>query len=241
MGNNIKYVIAALPRSGTKYISTVLTKLGLNCSHELYFNCNTCKFSDDQKDSAFGDSSWMSVPYIDKLPPGTVVFHQLRDPIKVLNSNMPPDGDSYFRIWDSTGLLSDPLYKTHPWKRFIWKSTQNWVWPDGGGNVPHSKEEIQRLIHWWENWNLWVEFSATKRFDITYVRYRIEDLSPELLEQIYYLIKDEKEQSTTVKERCVETLSEVSTILNRHREPNTYIVPDMLPASARLLMYKYGY
>jgi len=235
----LKYVIASMPRSGTKYISTVLTKLGLSCGHELVFNTN--HFSLPRK-TLLGEASWMAVPYLDRLPPGTIVFHQLRDPIKVLNSNLPPGGDSYFRTWDeNAGLASDPLYgKNIPWKRFIWENTQEWVWPGGVSNEPESEEEIRRLIHWWENWNLWVEFSTCKRYDLSYIRYRLEDLDAERLQQITSIITASFDYEVSLKS-CKEALESVSKQSNRHRKPNEKITLDMIPASARLLMHKYGY
>jgi hypothetical protein len=181
----------------------------------------------------------MSVPYLKHLSPGTVVLHQIRDPIKVLNSNLPPGGDSYFRTWDeNAGLPSDPLYnKAIPWKRFIWENTLDWVWPHGGGKEPESPEEVERLIHWWMNWNLWIEYASLQRADLTYVRYRLEDLTPDTLYQMTQVISP----GVKLLSECETVLSEVSTTMNRHRTPNTRITADILPAAARLLMYRYGY
>jgi len=239
--SNIRYVVASLPRSGTKYISTVLTKIGLRCGHEQFFGLKRSEVRLTSVSEIFGDASWMSVPYIQSLPPGTIVFHQVRDPIKVLNSNLPSGGDSYFRTWDeNAGLSSDPFYKKElPWKRFIWNHTQDWVWPHGGGEVPEGKEEIQRLIHWWINWNLWIEFSSLKRSDLTYVRYRLEDLTSDILYQMVQLIS-ESSSSITIKD-CEKAIAEVPSTTNRHRKPNSKITVDMLSPAARLLMYRYGY
>lgn len=188
----------------------------------------------------WGDSSWMAVPYIEKLPPGIVIFHQLRDPLKVLNSNLPVGGDSYFRTWDgNAGLASDTLYKKSiPWKRFIWDNTQNWVWPDGVASEAESSEEIERLIHWWINWNLWIEFSAMKRSDLIYIRYRLEDMDANLLQNISDVINP---NTVPTIQLCEDTLKEISTTTNRHRTPNDRITVDILPPAARLLMYRYGY
>ncbi len=239
--SSIRYVIASLPRSGTKYISKVLTKLGLKCAHEGHMRFNKCRLEWDDEPGIWGDSSWMTVPYIGFLPPGTVVFHQLRDPIKVLNSNLPPGGDSYFRTWDEhAGLATDPFYnKPIKWKRFIWEQTQDWIWPDKIAEGPESPEEIERLIHWWLNWNLWIEYSATRRSDLVYVRYKLEDMDADLLQNIASAI-----QPGIVGPRlqhCQNILKEVSTTINRHRTPNDRITVEMLSPAARLLMYRYGY
>ena len=251
--SQIRYVVASLPRSGTKYISKVLTELGQNCGHEHSFTCvgggkgsgqlTTAKgvCIREEAPEVWGDASWFSVPLISKLPPGTVVFHQLRDPIKVLNSNLPPGGDSYFRTWDeNAGLKSDPLYnKNIPYKRFVWESTQDWVWPAGVAEGPESQEEIERLIHWWINWNLWIEFAAMQRSDLLYVRYKLEDLDRHLLQNIGRVIQPDIVGPRL--EHCQDILEKVPTTTNRHRTPNDRITVDMLPPAARLLMYRYGY
>jgi len=238
--SSIRYVVASLPRSGTKYISKVLTKLGLNCAHEGHMCYNRCRTRRNEAE-VWGDSSWMSVPYIDRLPPGTVVFHQLRDPIKVLNSNLPPGGDSYFRTWDeNAGLSTDPLYgKPILHKRFIWDHTRDWVWPAGAGPGIESPEEIARLIHWWVNWNLWIESATLRRNDLMYIRYRLEDMSPEMLRDIASIIIRPGAPPKT--QHCADVLGKVSSTLNRHRTPNDKVTVEMLPAAAQLMMYRYGY
>jgi len=219
----------------------VLTKLGQNCAHEGHMSYNKYETAWDDGPNVWGDASWMVVPYIESLPSGTVVLHQLRDPLKVLNSNLPPGGDSYFRTWNEhAGLESDPLYeKPIPWKRFIWEKTSDWVWPDGVAEGPESPEEIERLIHWWTNWNLWIECAASQRADLTYVRYRLEDLDWELLQNIGRLLTDIKVGPR--RQHCESILKDVSTTTNRHRAPNDRITIDMLPPTARLLMHRYGY
>jgi hypothetical protein len=249
--SQIRYVVASLPRSGTKYISKVLTELGQNCGHERSFTCvsgqgdryTTAQGICIREDApeVWGDASWLSVPLISKLPAGTVVFHQLRDPLKVLNSNLPPGGDSYFRTWDeNAGLETDPLYnKPIPYKRYVWENTRDWVWPGKIADGPETLEEIERVVHWWVNWNLWIEFSAMKRSDLVYVRYRLEDMSADLLQNIGNVIQPKVVPPRI--EHCREILDKVSTTTNRHREPNDRITAEMLSPAARLLAYRYGY
>ena len=242
--SQIRYVVASLPRSGTKYIAKILTELGQNCGHERSFTCSMGGMGVVDVPNApdvWGDASWLSVPLIAQLPPGTVVFHQLRDPLKVLNSNLPPGGDSYFRTWDeNAGLETDPLYKKPiPYKRYIWDNTQDWVWPNGVAKEAESPEEIQRLIHFWTNWNLWIESSAMKRSDLVYVRYRLEDMEDHLLQNIGSVIQPDVVPPRL--QHCQEILSKVPTTVNRHRTPNNRITIEMLSPAARLLMYRYGY
>ena len=233
-------MVASLPRSGTKYISVVLTKLGLCCGHEVHFNCRSHRTSVDEGPPIWGDASWMSMPFIEELPSNTVVLHQTRDPLKVLNSNLPPGGDSYFRTWDyHAGLISDPLYnKPIPWKRFIWDHTQDWVWPDELAEGPESKQEIDRLLFWWMNWNSAIEYHTLKRSDLVYIRYRVEDLDSSVLLNIVKILDPE---SGVTEGQCADVLKEVSTTTNRHREPNNRITFDMLSPANKMLMLRYGY
>jgi hypothetical protein len=239
---NLRYVVAGLPRSGTKYISKVLTNLGLDCGHERHFGYERATL-EREAEGIWGDASWMSVPYLKALPPGTVVFHQMRNPINVLNSNLPPGGDSYFRTWDEhAGLESDPLYnKSIPWKKFIWDTTQDWVWPQGGGEEPEGPEEIQRLIHWWMNWNLWIESAVLRRSDLQYIRYRIEDLNPDNWPLLQDICKVISPGETKGQGEIQAVLEDVSGTTNRHREPNTRITTSILPVVAQLTMMRYGY
>ena len=239
---NLRYVVAGLPRSGTKYISKALTGLGLDCGHERHFGYEKATL-ERAEDGIWGDASWMSVPYLKALPPGTVVLHQMRDPIKVLNSNLPPGGDSYFRTWDEhAGLPSDKLYnKAIPWKKFIWDTTQDWVWPPGTNEGPEGPEEIQRLIHWWMNWNIWIESAVLRRADLQYIRYRLEDLTADNWPLLRDICKVLDPSNTKGQGEVQSVLKGISNTTNRHREPNTRITTDMLPAVAQLTMMRYGY
>jgi hypothetical protein len=240
--SNLRYIVAGLPRSGTKYISKVFTSLGLDCGHERHFGYDRATV-ERVAEGIWGDASWMSAPYLKALPSGTVVLHQMRNPINVLNSNLPPGGDSYFRTWDEhAGLKSDPLYnKNIPWKKFIWDTTQDWVWPQGGGEEPEGPEEIQRLIHWWMNWNIWIESTALRRSDLQYIRYRIEDLNSDNWTLLRDICKVIDPQHTKGEGEVKAVLEEIPRTTNRHREPNTRITTSMLPVVAQLTMMRYGY
>ena len=220
-------------------MSIVLSKLGLKCSHEGVFHYNPF-MEVKEKEGVWGDASWMATPQISTLPSGTIVLHQVRDPIKVLNSNLPPGGDSYFRTWDeNAGLDSDPLYgKDLPWKRYIWKHTKDWVWPNKIADEPESSAEIERLIHWWMNWNLWIEYATLKRSDLVYVRYRIEDVNSWTLTNLVELLDPSIRIDNLI---CESILQNIPTTTNRHRTPNSRITIDMLPPAVRLLMIRYGY
>ena len=75
------FLIVGCGRSGTEYISKVMEHHGIQCSHELIFNLtkNPRWFSNE--------ASWLAVPFIEEAKKqGYVIFHQMRDPVKVINS-----------------------------------------------------------------------------------------------------------------------------------------------------------
>lgn len=80
----IDFVIASTGRSGSRYVSQVLTKAGIPTGHEDWFTTPARKVERDK--SIKGDSSCFSVPYLSEFE--GIVFHQVRHPLKVLTSLM---------------------------------------------------------------------------------------------------------------------------------------------------------
>src|SRR5437870_668008 len=79
----IPFVVASTPRSGTGYIAQLLSALGVACGHEKYFNKKSQTY---HVQTLEGCSSWLSVPFLDRLPVQTVVLHQIRDPVRTINA-----------------------------------------------------------------------------------------------------------------------------------------------------------
>src|SRR5262245_57962235 len=100
----IRFIVAGCPRSGTTYMAKLMTALGYPCGHERIFNIWRIlgldvrpeiggDFRDPmtaffQLDAKKGDASFLAIPYMDQLPEGTVVFHQVRNPLEVIRSLM---------------------------------------------------------------------------------------------------------------------------------------------------------
>lgn len=77
-----KFIIASTGRSGSRYISQVLTKAGIKCGHEDWF---TSPARNKERESGLiGDSSCFSVPHLADYD--GIVFHQVRNPLHVLTS-----------------------------------------------------------------------------------------------------------------------------------------------------------
>lgn len=80
-----KFVIMAVPRSGTTYSARYLTQIGVRCSHEGYFTPEGPKLLNrDRRFGSVGDASWMSVPFAPRMR--LKRLHQTRRPWAVISS-----------------------------------------------------------------------------------------------------------------------------------------------------------
>ncbi|OFX31117.1 MAG: hypothetical protein A2Z07_03490 [Armatimonadetes bacterium RBG_16_67_12] len=105
--------------------------------------------------SLCGDSSWLAAPYLSSLPRGTAVLHQVRDPIPVIRSLVRIrffDTPSPFRLFAEAHL---PSVKT--------------------GTL------LERSLRYWVEWNRLIQ-RAEHVPHLRYVRYRVEDVTPLLLQ-----------------------------------------------------------
>lgn len=113
----ISYVITGLPRSGTLYTQTLFKNLGLACTHEKWFNTKRqlyyARCRRENEGGPWGDVSWSAAPFLGQMDPKTVVLHQTRDHIAVLNS---------LYGWEDNGFRGGPCnedQKDHPTSKFV--------------------------------------------------------------------------------------------------------------------------
>lgn len=74
-----RFVIVGTGRHGSKYSADVLTDAGIKTGHEKWWNSVGA-----ENGSFLGESSWLAVPHLAEY--GGVVFHQVRNPLLVVNS-----------------------------------------------------------------------------------------------------------------------------------------------------------
>ena len=96
----LKFIVVGTGRSATSYTAHLFTELGIPCGHEDFFNhhANTLEnlntpVSGIARELVIGECSWSAVPFLDEFE--GKVFHQRREPLKVLNS------------WLENGLFSN--------------------------------------------------------------------------------------------------------------------------------------
>lgn len=165
----IKYIVVSSPRSGTGYTAEVLSHLGLNCGHETWFFPGRTIYH-KRGEEFWGDSSWLATPYLDKMPPTTLVLHQLRNPIKTLDSMMARR--------QLRGCKPGGKGPRGEYTKFLKLYFENW----------ESEESQQdRLARFWVEWNLKIEEQENNP-NLRYLRFKIEDMNEELLLSITSLI-----------------------------------------------------
>ena len=76
-----RFVILGSGRSGSGYIAQVLTRAGIACGHEEWWNPTGFR-----NPAILGDSSWCALDDDLSAYPDLVVFHQIRHPLDVISS-----------------------------------------------------------------------------------------------------------------------------------------------------------
>jgi hypothetical protein len=154
-----RFLVTGCGRSGTGYVSRLLTGLGAECGHELLFEVG--RLEDDVPpawpESVWGESSWLAAPFLETLAPGTVVLHQVRHPLAVVRS---------FARQNFFG-------RRHPWRAFSFRHC-----PELAEHPPM----VSNFLYWLR-WNRMAE-AARSLSDLRYLRYRVEELDRALLERI---------------------------------------------------------
>ena len=159
-----KFIITGTGRSGTGYIATLLTSLGVHCGHENVFRPDTIH-NDIEFGPYSGDASWLAAPFISQLTNNMLVFHQVRNPIAVARSFI------------GIGFFNDHPTADHmPYLRFL----------NDVGGFQHLESLEERFMFHWVHWNQYVE-EQVKYAGLSYQRYRLEDVTPEMIRHMILL------------------------------------------------------
>ena len=174
-----RYIVTGTGRSGTVALATVLTSVGIPCSHERFFNgsslekpirlmkslggenslCSHYSGLPRQQDRVVAESSYMAVPYLDApCFAATTVIHAVRNPWKVILSFL--NNIQFFR--------GEP---EHEHERFVYA-----VLPQ----LHDINNPVDRAVYYYIHWNRIIETLTLKRGREQYIFHRIED-GPEVL------------------------------------------------------------
>jgi hypothetical protein len=177
---SMRFVVTGCSRSGTKYMATLLRRLGVRCKHERVFNISRLVHNEEAVSTLQhygemeGDSSFLAAPYLSTFPPGTVVLHQVRHPVAVIRSHM---GIHFF---------SDP-YEPSEFLAFNHPDILTFIARHAPA-VFRDENEVATCMRYWVAWNSMIQ-QVEAGSEIAYLRYRIEDMDESLLRRILDLIR----------------------------------------------------
>lgn len=183
-------------RSGTGYTAALLSAAGIHCGHEALFQPRTRSVPDFG--TWDGDASWLAAPFLDRLPPGTPVVHQVRDPVEVVTSwvglrFLSTRGPYSFRrpsgpprlVWHEVKSRVErasgrSVFVARDYERFVARHTP-WV--------VEPRTTLDRCVRYWIAWNELVEAAATRR-GLPYLRVQLEELRDRYAELLGFLGRD---------------------------------------------------
>jgi hypothetical protein len=182
------FIVTGCARSGTGYTAALFSELGVSCTHEALFTPFSERFegfSDER-----GDSSWLAVPFLNELPPGTVVLHQTRHPAAVVASLVE------IRFFSEEGSRAGRDLRSR-WQvaraRGVRELATRLTTRDGRQRARRRRsdfvaflrrycpevftetDEAARAARYWVDWNN-TAARAARNLDLVYVPYRLEDL-----------------------------------------------------------------
>ncbi|MBI2706452.1 MAG: hypothetical protein HYX32_14360 [Actinobacteria bacterium] len=172
-----KFVVTGVERGGTKVAAEAFSRLGLRCGHEAIFTPDIERVP--SFGSADGDVSWLAAPFLDELPPGTIVLHQLRHPLDVIRSIIARRSVSTkphamitarYRLQRRGIRVAAPV-SNPDFVRFASRHCPDlFSYPD----------ENTRAAHYWTEWT---QLNAAGRSnpELVYREYHVEDLDGSLL------------------------------------------------------------
>jgi hypothetical protein len=101
-----------------------------------------------------GESAWQAAPHIPRLPAGTVVFHQVREPMAFIRSRLKKGLTYYDLRRRYCPIPGEPSSRT-------------------GYDAWPVERQVEYLAEFWFRWNLLVERAGKVR-RLAYYRYRLE-------------------------------------------------------------------
>lgn len=157
-----RIIVTGCGRAGTQYTARLLSSLGLETAHERVFSYDLDPTGPcwELVSSRWGrrqdaEVSWMAAPFLAAVPPGVTIWHQLRDPLKVV------------RCWAQHGM-----------------ATKSTVSEFVQAAVPEcrSGSDLERAVAYVLRWGEMAEHNSEHH--PCYHRYRVEDLTADRLHRM---------------------------------------------------------
>ena len=155
-----RIIVTGSARIGTLYLSHILARIGVKATHERVYNyamdpdgSDHAAISEAWKGKEV-DVNWMAAPFLRHEPVGTIIWHQLRDPLKVVRCFY-----SHKMLDDPRAFAMDLVHKVQP---------ECWERPD----------DLAKAVWHVHHWNGLVE---AERERLPILTYRVEDMNPSKL------------------------------------------------------------
>jgi hypothetical protein len=164
----LKLIITGCGRSGTKYISGLLTKAGVLCGHEVVFSeqmARTGQFQ-ERPDGMHAEASWLAAGVIDRLDESVKIVHQVRNPVRVIRSMSGVR--SFIRHSDFCTFIYGKLGGLKKSKV-----------------VKRDDRYLDMCMEFWVRWNKLAE-------DASYRTFRVEDVNLELASELCNHVRETK-------------------------------------------------
>jgi len=231
-----RVVVTGCARSGTLFTARALAALGHRCGHEELFTPDTVAVPDFGP--AQGDVSWLAAPFVGSLPPGTVVVHQVREPLAAIRSML---GVRMFQTRPHP--LMGLRYRLQHYRiRFARPITNPRFVRFAATHCPRAfalADEPSRTARYWVDWNRRIERDATAA-GLPYHRVRVEDLDDRRLVELDHLLGGDADEQTAARVRA-----ELGTSTHRARQVGPVTLDDLADAAVRNelveLAARYGY
>jgi len=175
-----RFVVIAVPRSGTRYFAELCRANGVICAHEGYFTKHGPMLRNpDRRFDAVGDVSWLAPPFLPM--EGMVVVHQVRHPMKVIRS-----------IYEM-GLF-DPA-REHTRAPFVAMARRYFRF---------SEDPLHSALRFYIEWNERCEQITEKRYKIEEISNEIEHISKWLGNNLRFIDDVSKTTNSRDKEVSVD-------------------------------------
>lgn len=243
------FVVTGCGRSGTTYTARLLASLGYRCGHEELFGPFQRKAPHFR--SRHGDVSWLAVPFLDQLPPGTAVVHQVRHPVQVIRSLAgiglfgPPQSP---KLRQRIASALERLRVRFPATVGRFRTLERLATPHSSDFVAfiarHAPEvlgesdELSRCMRYWVSWNRRTETAANEA-GLEYRLVRVEGLDRRALHTLVDFLGSPRQ---TIPWEYLDTLPRTINTRRRREDLNLASLPDgSLRRELAEMAQKYGY
>jgi hypothetical protein len=238
----VPFVVTGCGRSGTRYTANLLTAAGFTCGHERIFSPWTKDDVVPTFDDVQGDSSWLAVPFLARLPAGAVVLHQVRHPLPTISSHL---GINYFErrvrwrrslSWAKRWALDLRKLGDGRSHRLMTRPYTSW----GRRHAPEIYDEpteMARATRYWLDWNRRAE-AAGDLPHVAYLRFRLEDIDLDTLRSITDLLGGTDDEALR---GALETVPRDRNARRKGPSLDWHDLPTHLEGPVRVAACRYGY